>query len=232
MALLKFGGGITEMRGSIAGNVYSRNRYGAYARARTKPVNPNTSMQQTIRNTMSTLRSLWFNTLTAAQRVAWATYAANVNMTNKLGESILLSGYNHFCRSNAARLYNGVAHVAAGPTTFSLPDIDSALAVSGTADDQKIATVFTPTDPWALEVGAYMFLYMGIPQDATINFFNGPWKRIGYVVGQDPADTSPIEIDSPYPIAADQKFWVRARISRADGRLTEYFRDDGVVAAS
>ncbi|GAI58374.1 unnamed protein product, partial [marine sediment metagenome] len=39
MALVKYGGGITQMSGSIAGNTFARNRYGNYVRSRTKPIN-------------------------------------------------------------------------------------------------------------------------------------------------------------------------------------------------
>jgi len=36
---IKFGGGVVDARGSLAGNVFSRNKSGAYMRARVTPVN-------------------------------------------------------------------------------------------------------------------------------------------------------------------------------------------------
>ncbi|GAH28464.1 unnamed protein product, partial [marine sediment metagenome] len=38
MALVKYGAGIIQMSGSIAGDVHARNRFGNYIRPRTKPV--------------------------------------------------------------------------------------------------------------------------------------------------------------------------------------------------
>jgi len=93
MALIKFGGGVVQMSGSIAGNTYARNRYGNYVRARTKPVNPKTDRQSVIRTAMQLLTTRWAQTLTAAQRTAWNLYASNVNMTNFTGD-----GHSHTMR--------------------------------------------------------------------------------------------------------------------------------------
>ncbi|GAH50296.1 unnamed protein product, partial [marine sediment metagenome] len=48
MALVKLGGGIVQISGSIAGNTFARNRFGNYMRSRTKPVNPNSTRQTDI----------------------------------------------------------------------------------------------------------------------------------------------------------------------------------------
>jgi len=111
MALVKYGGGIIQMSGSIAGNTYARNRYGNYARARTKPVNPNSAQQQVIRGAMQELTTRWAQTLTALQRAAWNLYGTNVAMLNKLGETIKLSGFNHYLRSNIPRVQIGTGMV-------------------------------------------------------------------------------------------------------------------------
>ena len=59
MALIKYGGGIVDMSGSIAGNTHARNRFGNYMRARTKPVNPNSDRQVAIRAIVSYLAEFW-----------------------------------------------------------------------------------------------------------------------------------------------------------------------------
>ncbi len=83
MALVKYGGGIVQMSGSIGGDTFARNRYGNYVRARTKPVNPNTTLQQAVRASMSFLTNRWAQTLDAAQRTAWNPYAQNEAMQKK-----------------------------------------------------------------------------------------------------------------------------------------------------
>lgn len=232
MALLKFGGGITEMRGSIAGNVYSRNRYGAYARARTKPVNPNTGLQQAVRAAMAFLTDRWANTLTALQRTAWNLYGSNVVMTNKLGESINLSGFNHYVRSNMIRKQTTTAVIDAGPVVFEIPASDPTYAITASEATQVVSNAFDITMDWALEDGSYMFFFQGNPQNAQRNFFGGPWRVSGALAGADPGPlVSPKDRPAVYAFSELQRLWGYARISRADGRLSAPFRADCFVGA-
>ena len=82
MALVKYGGGVVQMSGSIGGDTHARNRYGNYIRARTKPINPNTDLQVAIRAAMAFLADRWSQTVTSAQRTAWNLYGASVAMKN------------------------------------------------------------------------------------------------------------------------------------------------------
>lgn len=232
MALLKFGGGITEMRGSMAGNVYSRNRYGAYMRARTKPTNPNTALQQLVRATLTQLTDRWSQTATAANRIAWNLYGSNVVMLNKLGESMNLSGYNHYIRSNSLLTRAAIAPIDAGPVLFEIPEADPTIAITASEATQQISLTFDNTRDWANEDGGYIFKFMGQPQNAQRNFFGGPWRYMGKIDGD--AITPPTSPDAqavPFAIAEGQHLWVYCRIMRADGRLSAPFRADCICAA-
>ena len=90
---VKFGGGLTDARGSIAGNTFSRNHFGAFVRARVTPTNPNTDRQVHVRASLAFLSARWSNTLTLAQRTAWELYGSSVAMTDVLGATIYLTGY-------------------------------------------------------------------------------------------------------------------------------------------
>jgi len=232
MALIKFGGGITEMRGSMAGNVYSRNKSGAYIRARTTPTNPNTAAQQAVRAAMSALTVRWAQTLTAAQRTAWNLYAASVAMTNKLGETMYLSGFNHYIRSNSILARAGLTLVDAGPTIFELPDTDPAFAITASEAAQEIAVVFDDTMAWANLDGAFMHIFQGSPQNAQINYFNGPWLYADSLVGVTVAGlASPQDVTAVTAFAELQKLWIYGRIQMADGRLSAPFRASCFAAA-
>lgn len=232
MALIKYGGGVTQMAGSIAGNVFARNRYGNYVRARTKPTNPNTGLQQTVRAILTQLTVRWSQTLTAAQRTAWNLYGASVVMTNRLGESMNLSGFNHYLRSNISRLQAGAAIVDAGPTIFEIPDADPTFVVSGSEATQMLSFVFDNTLNWANEAGGHLIKFQGSPQNPQRNFFAGPWRLLGAIDGAvETPPTSPDEEPVAFAIAETQRQWVYGRISRADGRLSEPFRADIFIGA-
>ena len=232
MALVKYGGGVVQASGSIAGTTHARNRFGNYIRARTKPVNPNTSRQGLVRTSLSYLTMWWASGLSAAERTAWATYAAAIAMKNRLGESIYLTGFNHFVRSNVESYLHNNAVAEAGPTVLALPEKDVALSCTGSVATQQISVAFTEGTEWALEVGAIMFVYMGVPRQATRNFFNGPWKYMGQIVGVGaPGAQSPTAIAAPMTLVLGQLVTCYARIRRADGRLSEPFTSTFTVAA-
>lgn len=233
MALIKLGPIVADIRGSVGGVVFSKNSTSHYARARTIPVNPNTDLQNVIQAALAALAVRWSSVLTALKRAAWELYGTNVSVKNKLGESIHISGYNHYLRSNITRLQAGLAAVDDGPTVFELPAQDPAFAIVADETAQQISFTFDDALLWALETGAYMFKYQGIPQNPQRNFFNGPWNYIDKIAGVDStgAQTPDVE-DVAFAITELQHQWCYARIGRKDGRLSEPFLADCFVTAT
>ena len=232
MALIKYGGGIVQMSGSIAGNTHARNRYGNYVRARTKPVNPNTALQQAIRAAIAFLTDRWAQTLTAVQRTAWNLYADNVAMKNRLGETVNLSGFNHYIRSNVPRKQANSSVVDDGPVVFEIPAKDPTFSTTASEATQQFTNVYDATMDWADENGAHILIYQGLPQNPQRNFFGGPWRYMAGLSGVNGAPpASPFVTDAVFAIAELQRIWIYARITRADGRLSEPFRADTFCAA-
>jgi len=232
MALVKYGGGVIQMSGSIAGNTFARNRYGNYVRARTKPVNPNTDRQNAVRSALASLTVRWSTTVTALQRTAWNLYAANVGMLNKLGETIHLSGFNHYIRSNVNQALIGGTPFDAGPGVFELPEHDPLFAIACTEAPQAITITFDDTLAWSTEDGAKLWVYQGVSQNAQRNFFAGPWRRCDHILGIDPGGAaSPAAGDVQFPMVEGQHIWAYARIQRADGRISTPFETETFCAA-
>lgn len=232
MALIKFGGGVVQMAGSIGGTTFARNASGNYARARTTPVDPNSAYQQAARSAITVLTEAWRETLTAVQRTSWETYAAAVAMTNRLGETIHLSGSNHFIRSNAILIQLGLTMVADGPTELALPAMDPAFVATASEATQVISCAYTDTLEWLDEDGGYMFLSQGRPQNATRNFFKGPYRMGAHVEGDSVTPpTTPEAFAAVFTLVETQKVWMKARIARSDGRLSEEFDASCIIAA-
>lgn len=223
--LIQFGAGVLDARGSIGGTTYSRNSSGAYARARVTPVNPNTSRQALIRNVVQFLAQNWSSTLTLAMRNAWAAYALAINRQNKLGQVIKLSGFNHYVRCNSPRLQAIAAAVTAGPTDLTLPETDPTFTPTISEATQNLSVVFNNALPWANETGGYMLVSVSAPHAPGRNFIGGPFRYAGKIAGvTGTPPTSPATVASPWPLAEGQKVAVQARVSRADGRLSDPFR--------
>jgi len=223
--LVRYGGGIIGASGSIAGNTHARNRFGNYVRARTKPINPRSHRQMASRILVQLLAEQWRTSpMTPAIREAWETYAASVNWNNALGEVVKLTGYDHFIRSNAARMAAGLAMITAGPPDLGLPNSDPAFVVTGSEADEKLSIAFDNTLAWANETGGALAVHMGRPQNPSRTFFGGPYRyadKVAGVTGTPP--TSGVEIDPPFTLIAGQKIWCEARIVRLDGRVSTLF---------
>lgn len=222
---MKFKGTIIgEASGSYASNTFSHNRGGQYIRQRAVPVNPNSLFQQDVRNTMSLLTSNWLSVLTAAQRAAWETYAAAVQLPDTLGEPRNAGGIAMYVRSNVPRIQAGLARIDVAPTTFNLGSFTNPTLtdVDATADTVEIS--FTNTDAWATAAGGFMGVWVSRPQNASINYFKGPYRFAGVILGAGTPPTSPATITSPFPFAVGNRVFVQIRVGQVDGRLSSPFR--------
>lgn len=218
--------------GSLGGQTFSHNRYGLYVRSKVIPTNPNTALQQAVRNIFQSLAWLWTNTVTQTQRDAWNLYATNVTVKDALGEDIHLSGFNHYLRSNCPILRAPLARVDAGPTTFTLAETDPTIVATLSEATQQISLTFDDTMDYLDEDNAFMQVAMSIPQAPGREFLLPRFRVAGFVLGDAITPlTSPQTFSTPWAITEDQKVMVQCRIGRADGRLSPTFRDTAKVAS-
>ncbi len=220
----------TQVSGSIGGTTFSHNRFGAYKRNRSIPVNPNTSRQVAVRNAVRSIAIGWENDLTEDQRAAWEVYAANITWTNRVGQSVFLTGLNHFVRSNTPRVMNAIPRVDVAPAIFNLGSAELELAVTASAATQDLTITGRDPAPWIGEADAWQFFSMGIPKNAGIKFFGGPYRQLTAVPGAGPPPF-PVVIAAAFAFAEGQRIWVRSRITRGDGRLSEFAEVNFLAAA-
>ncbi len=211
----------TQRSGSSGGTTWSRNRFGAYVRNRSVPVNPNTDRQVAVRNAVRSITIAWQNTLTQTQRDAWEVYASNIPWQNKLGQSVTLTGLNHYLRSNTPLVQNGIARVDIAPVIFNLATAELALTATASEGTQDLTIDGDAGAAWIGEAGAWQFYFMGLPQNGAIKFFGGPYRQLTAVPGAGPPPF-PVVIAAAFPFAEGQRIWIRSRIARADGRLSEF----------
>lgn len=233
MALVAYGGGILDARGSIGGQVHSRNRFGGYVRARTTPVNPSTQRQSVVRAVVASLAQHWGTDLTLEQRAGWDVYAAGTTWINKLGATIALTGFNHFVRTNSARLQAGGAILETAPTTPGLANTDPAITVAAEMATQQIEVAFNNTLSWAASVAGFMSIGLSLPQGPGTVFFTGPYRFVGAVQGATPTPpTTPESFNSPWQISTGQRVRIACRILAPLGKVSDKFYAETIVTAS
>lgn len=228
MASVILGGGVAAASGSVGGTVFSRNAAGPYLRNRSIPVNPATAFQVAVRNLLSQLTSGWVETLSDAQRELWETYAENVLLPGPLGNDRNIGALAHYVRSNVSRLQadpTNLPRVDAGPGIFDLGTFTNPTLADYDPTGQDFELSFDDTDAWANEDDAAMLVYVSRPKNKTVNYFNGPYRFAAAILGDGTTPpTSPATISLPFTALADQKIFVQARVTRADGRLSSSFR--------
>ena len=177
MALIINPGG-SEIRGSIGSNTHSRNRYGAYVRGRTIPVQPATSAQAAVKYRLSDASAAWRG-LTEAQQNGWSAAAESFPAKNKLGQTVTLTGQALFVRLNTVRLAMGNPIATDIPVVadfsgfgFTLAEVD--VLVYGTTF--TLSFDGTLDAAFALKVEATAFVSPGVKY-----FGRGAYKIISYL---------------------------------------------------
>jgi len=106
MAKVKYGPIIGSMSGSVGGSTYSRNRYGTYIRRRAIPVVSTTPAALAAKARFGAA-SQAYQSLSAAQKLAWNTWALTNPVTDRLGDPQALTGHAAFIGSWTRANFSG-----------------------------------------------------------------------------------------------------------------------------
>lgn len=102
MAKIKFGMMMTDARGKLGGQVFSKNRSGSYVRTKVTPVNPRSVYQQGNRSLLGSLSQAWAS-LDEYQRNQWNNAVSSWQKTNVFGDLQKPTGKNLFTSLNKVR---------------------------------------------------------------------------------------------------------------------------------
>jgi len=222
------------MSGSMGGLTASRNRGGQYFRQRVIPTNPSSTRQNAVRSYLAAAVSAWTNTLTAAQRGSWTTYAANTPRTTPLGTEVVLTGQQAYIGAYVPRMQGGLTVPADGPTTFNrgepvvsivtqTNDLPNTLGLNMGLMSNEINLGDAASDDGDL------LIYIGPPVGPGVNYWKGPYQ-LASVVGIAPAasqiswDVDIVTLTDEYALVVGQRRPVRIVAAYDDGRTTDAFR--------
>ena len=121
MAKIKFGMMMTDARGKLGGQVFSKNKGGSYVRTKVTPSNPQTVAQSIARALFSTISQGW-SALTESQRLAWNAAVDSWKQTDVFGDLLAPTGKQLYQRLNNQAQSAGLAEVLNVPAKIRLPD--------------------------------------------------------------------------------------------------------------
>jgi len=208
-----------EMRGKVAGWVFSRNKGGTYCRLRATPTNPNSARQQSTRNFVAWCATTWSEVLTEAQREQWREWAETHPWKNSLGLDVFLTALDWYTMVNS-RLLDCAASTILVPDDLSAPAPLSTMTIT-IPTATTVAVAFTP----ALGAGNRLFAWgsgpLGVGQSP--NFKQA--RLIGYSAA---AAASPVTLVLPWTIPTGAKLRVFAGVMNAKGRCSTVLVDDEI----
>ncbi len=200
MALIKLGGLAQDVRGSLNGTTFSRNKGGAYVRSKVSPVQPVSAYSSAARAIFAALSQRWSTVLTSSQRQAWVNFAATHTFVNVFGDAITLNGIAMFMSVNRAVGQVGGAYIDDPPVTFTVPSVVSS-AIAGTITAGVLsaltnATVLSDTLP----TGATLYIFATPPLPAGRTPQHSDFRLIN------PPDNVAIDITDPLLVPYNDRF--------------------------
>jgi hypothetical protein len=209
MAKVLYGPTVAQMSGSVGGATFSRNRYGTYIRRRGHPTKVTSSYAEAAKSRLTELSRSWAG-LTAGNRLAWGTWAANNPVVDKLGEKQVLSGISAYIRVNA--IYMQVI----GTTLLVPPTLNNPLGFEGitlTADigEGGVKIEYEPTPL----TGTNRLIYWSCVTDSPAQGYVTNLLRLtGW---SSPAVVSPYDCETEIinrhgPLQVGQELWVEVGV--------------------
>lgn len=174
MAKVKFGMFMTDARGKVGGQVFSKNRSGSYVRTKVTPSNPRTSAQSLVRQSLGAISASWSG-LTDAQINGWNGAVQNWASTNIFGDSANPSGKSLFVKLNLNLVNTQQAQVLEVPAKQDMPALGAPIATI----DTTLGTIsFTGLTAPA---GFRMIISATPPQSRGTRFYKGKFRQIQVV---------------------------------------------------
>lgn len=207
---------LASLSGSMNGMTAARNRYGAYLRNRTIPVNPRSAAQESARDRMTQLVTAWRDELDNDTRSAWTTYAANSPVVNRVGDRVFLTGLACYVRTNSMRLQAGSTRLDTAPTQYGEIAL-GAVTVAPTAGQATVDVTPTASAAWNVTSG-FALVALSPPQPLSVNFYTGPFRFAGTIAGPSASSTA---ITNPFGTQpSGSKTFARIRAFEPGGRVT------------
>lgn len=191
MAKVKYGGGIQDIRGSLAGQVHSRNTFGNYIRQKVSPVQPRTSRQLEVRELFTSFSRRFSQVLTDEQQEAWRQAAASTPVRDVFGDSITLTGINLYTRLNSLRALMGLEPLDEPPPVVQVgaPELTNVVA------NPAAPTLTVDFSPSPVPADTYLFIWATEPLNPGVAFVA---HKLRLLTVLPPGTASPAELFPAY----------------------------------
>lgn len=174
MAKIKFSALVSDIRNSLNGSTFARNRGGSYFRNKTTPSNPQTASQSLVRSGFGGISQAWRG-LTEAQRSTWNEGSSNFPYTDQFGDSRVLSGFQLHQKLNTNLRQVSIAPLQSCPQPQTMFELGSMSVISALATSE-LDVVIAPTP---VPVGFSVVVQATRPVSNGRTFVKNDYRTIG-----------------------------------------------------
>jgi len=220
MALVVYGGGITKVVGSHAGNTFTSNKGGAVMKRKPHGTNPSTTRQTQQRSLISQLAKSWTSALTDGQRANWRAYAATFPVVNKLGNTTFLSGNQLFSKLNIPVVTAGNA-IPVSPPISSVVNSPIAVTIAAASGGGGSLTVNVTSTGTAS--GEAVIIWVAPPLSLGKNFVSSQLRQLpGNIVYGSTVDITSkyLQLFGALPSGPGQRIFMRIFIQNITNGIT------------
>jgi hypothetical protein len=188
MALIKYGSILSEIRGKVGGQVFSKNASGYTLSNFTKSIINNDPNTVLAKKAVFDASSLWIS-LSASQQLDWHNQALSTTFYNSLGEAYTPSGYQLFMAVNIQIFRSGSSGIS-DSVAYSVTTVNVAQPSSIVVSTNTLNFGFNPV---AVADSKYYF-YSYKPLRVGYQGANPPWRLIVTGASFSQADTTILPI--------------------------------------
>lgn len=175
MAKIELGAIVTDVRGKVSGVVFSKNKGGAYVKAKVSSVQPRTPEQIFTRSVFARLSKAYSNTLDNAQRDAWQRLAGNFPSRDIFGNTHVLSALAMFQSVNAVIRHAGLDLLTDPPVNQDVMQMLS-ITVTATASGPSLDVSFLPSP---LNGNHVIYIYATPPLPPAVKYIERRFRFLG-----------------------------------------------------
>lgn len=226
MAKIKFGAMMVDASGKLGGQVFSKNRGGAYIRTKSTPLNPQTTAQMNIRGIFASISSAWSG-LTEESRQSFNSLVSSYARTDIFGDLRNPSGKNLFQRLNQNLVISGQPQISTcvQPSEVPFANLGDCL---GDVSDQEFL-IGTDGDT----TGSKVVIWATAPLSQGTAFVKNKLRQIEVADG---SNTTTSDIWSSYVAkfgvpAAGANIFIGVRVINANGQASPLETKKAVISA-
>lgn len=203
--------------GRLADQIYAHGPHGPYVYTFSPRIDPNTWRQVRARAAFTNGRR--WRRLIPEKRLAWDIYAKNTPITNRVGSTHCLSGFNAFVASVAFRRNVRWTIDVNAPTVFTKGRLSPPTYTPFSF--LYLVVNFDLGDPWRHSSNAGIVFQVSVPYSDNRHYFSGPFRILNEIKGSPSVPpVAMVLVLADVPTSAKPVIFVRSRVIEADNRLS------------